>query len=132
MSSVSADTQTPSLLVCVHHKSSAARAIEKNGIFCVNVLGDDQAALSDTFAGRLSTAGGDKFERGDWRVLASGAPMLGDCLVAFDCELRQHLRWGTHHIFIGEIADIIVREARAPLIYANRAYGTLVPLKTVL
>lgn len=129
MSSVSADTHTPSLLICIHHESSAAKAIEKNGVFCVNVLGDDQTVMSDTFAGRLRTQGGEKFERGEWHVLATGAPVLSGCLVAFDCYLRRYLRWGSHYIFIGELADIIVKDSRAPLIYANRAYGTAVPLK---
>ena len=66
MSSVSADTPQPTLLVCVHHKSASAAAILENGIFCVNVLRDDQSYISDTFAGRLTTDDGDKFSCADW------------------------------------------------------------------
>ena len=51
MSSVSADTDKPTLLVCVHHMSPAATAIVENRVFCVNVLRDDQSHISDTFAG---------------------------------------------------------------------------------
>ncbi|EBA01956.1 flavin reductase-like, FMN-binding protein [Rhodobacterales bacterium HTCC2150] len=53
MSSVSADTPKPTLLVCVHHLSPAADLILENGVFCVNVLRDDQGYISDTFAGRF-------------------------------------------------------------------------------
>ena len=37
MSSVSADTAKPTLLVCVNEASASAAAILENGIFCVNV-----------------------------------------------------------------------------------------------
>ena len=53
MCSVTADA--PTLLVCVHQKSAACEAILANGVFCVNVLRDDQALISDTFAGRIQT-----------------------------------------------------------------------------
>jgi len=122
MCSVTADA--PTLLVCVHHKSAACQAIRANGVFCVNVLRDDQALISDTFAGRLETPGGDKFECADWCALTTGAPALSRPLVAFDCRLVRHVRWGTHVIFIGEVADAAVHGTGSALIYANRAYGT--------
>ncbi len=131
MTSVSADTPTPSLLVCVHHKSAAATAIRENGVFCVNVLRDDQAFISDTFAGRIKMPGGDKFECADWETRVTGAPVLTHPLVAFDCHLRNHFQWGSHFIFIGELADIDVHGTGSPLIYANRAYGTPAPLPPV-
>ena len=43
MSSVSADTAQPTLLVCIHHLSPAGQAIINNGVCCVNVLRDDQS-----------------------------------------------------------------------------------------
>lgn len=122
MCSVTADT--PTLLVCVHHKSPACQAIQENGVFCVNVLRDDQALISDTFAGRIKTPGGDKFDCADWCALTTGAPTLCRPLAAFDCRLGQHVRWGTHVIFIGEVADTVVNGTGSALIYANRAYGT--------
>lgn len=131
MSSVSADSASPSLLVCVHHKSPACAAIQENGVFCVNVLREEQSRISDTFAGRFKTAEGDKFDCGQWQSLATGAPVLLDPLVAFDCQLREHLRWGSHYIFIGELADISVADPGSPLIYANRAYGMAMALPTV-
>ena len=52
-------------------------------------------------------------------------------LVAFDCQLRQHLQHGTHVIFIGELVDIVLNESSSPLIYANRAYGRPAPLEAL-
>ena len=64
MASVSAEG--PTLLVCVHHKSPAAAAILENGVFCVNVLRDDQSHVADTFAGRLPPGEGGKFACAEW------------------------------------------------------------------
>ncbi len=124
MSSVSADTQRPTLLVCVHHLSPAAQAIIANGVFCVNVLRDDQSYISDCFAGRLKTQDGDKFSCVGWTTQATGAPRVVDPLVAFDCRLVSHQRIGTHYVFFGEAEDLFISAPGSPLIYANRAYGT--------
>ncbi|MEM7123266.1 MAG: LysR substrate-binding domain-containing protein [Pseudomonadota bacterium] len=124
MSSVSADTPQPTLLVCVHHKSASAAAILENGVFCVNVLRDDQSFISDTFAGRIKTDDGDKFSCADWTVQTTGAPRVVDPLVAFDCRMVSGERIGTHHVFLGAVEDIFVAPHGSPLIYANRAYGT--------
>ena len=129
MSSVSADSAAPSLLVCVHHKSQACAAIQANAVFCVNVLRDDQAAISDMFAGRMTPPGGDKFASAQWTTQTTGAPRIVDPLVAFDCRLKENLRYGSHHIFIGEVADIFAQPGGNPLIYANRGYGTPARLK---
>jgi len=121
MCSVSADP--PSLLVCVHHQSHAASVIRENGVLCVNVLRDAQSFIADTFAGRIEAPGGDKFACAEWRAGETGAPVLADALVAFDCRVGEHVRWGTHYIFVAEVLDIVLQESGPPLIYANRAYG---------
>lgn len=123
MTSVSADTPNPSLLVCVHHRSPAAAAIIENGVFCVNVLRDDQSHISDCFAGRIRTADGDKFSCARWTRQVTTAPRVVDPLVAFDCRLAQANRIGTHYLFVGEAMEIFIDTGGSPLIYANRSYG---------
>ncbi len=128
--SVSADP--PQLLVCVHHRSAACDALRHNGRFSVNVLRDDQWAVSDSFAGRGAAPGGDKFACAEWTALSTGAPALVGALVAYDCRLARHLRCGSHVIFIGDVVDVAIGDAEATgggtLVYANRAYATAEPL----
>lgn len=131
MSSVSADGARPTLLVCVHHQSPAASKIVDNGVFCVNVLQDHQAYISDTFAGRRKTEDGDKFAIADWTTEATGAPRVVDPLVAFDCRVLSSERVGTHHVFIGEVEAIFAANQGSPLIFANRSYGAPVRIQTV-
>lgn len=123
MTSVSADTERPTLLVCVHRDAAAAAAILANGVFAVNVLRDDQSWISDTFAGRFRAQVADKFDCAEWVPMPSGAPRVVDPLVAFDCRLVSSDLVGTHHVFFGEVGDIFIAERGSPLIYARRAYG---------
>ena len=124
MSSVSADTPSPLLLVCIHHASPVSAAIIGNGCFCVNLLRDDQSYISDVFAGRFKTPDGDKFTATDWIVSQTGSPRVRDSLVSFDCQLDQHMQVGTHHVFFGAVVETHVARAGLALIYANRAYGS--------
>ena len=123
MTSVSADTPKPTLLVCVHREAVAASHILENGVFCVNLLRDDQSFISDTFAGRFSAEIDDKFDCANWRPMETGAPRVIDPLVAFDCKVISSELIGTHHVFVGEVQDIFTAKRGSPLIYANRAYG---------
>ena len=123
MSSVSADTPRPTLLVCVHHKSPVAQLIIDNGVFCVNMLKDDQSYISDSFAGRFKDQLEDKFDCAEWTAMTSGAPRVVDPLVGFDCHVISSDRVGTHHVFFGEVDDIFIAERGSPLIYARQSYG---------
>jgi len=123
MVSVSADTPRPTLLVCIHHLSPVADALLENGVFCVNVLREDQAHISDTFAGRSGAHGSAKFGCTQWTTQLTGAPRVADALVAFDCRVTGSDRIGSHFVVLGSVEDIFVAGTGAPLIYANRAYG---------
>ena len=123
MVSVSADTPQPTLLVCIHHLSPVVTALLENGVFCVNVLRDDQAHISDNFAGRSGAHGPSKFNCATWTTQLTGAPRVVDSLVAFDCRVTACERVGSHFVVFGSVQDIFVAGTGAPLIYANRAYG---------
>ncbi len=122
MSSVSADMEDPTLLVCIHHLSPAADAIMKNKAFAVNMLRSDQSRISDIFAGR--GANGDNiFSHVDWHNVNTGVPILTDALVSFDCHLYQVERVGTHFILIGGVVGIHHPEEGDALVYSRRSYG---------
>ncbi|HEX3846103.1 MAG TPA: LysR substrate-binding domain-containing protein [Steroidobacteraceae bacterium] len=123
MVSVSADTPQPTLLVCIHNQSPVADAVLKNGVFCVSVLRDDQAHISEHFAGRKAVHGPAKFDCTRWTTQVTGAPRVLEALVAFDCRVTASERVGSHFVVFGSVQDIHVAGGGAPLIYANRAYG---------
>lgn len=130
MASVSADATHPTLLVCIHHSTQAAPRIITNGTFCVNVLRDDQAQIADAFAGLLRDRLADRFDVASWAPMPLGSPRVVDPLVAFDCQVSQQTRIGTHHVFMGEVQSVFVAPRGKPLLYAHRAYGSPTPLET--
>jgi flavin reductase (DIM6/NTAB) family NADH-FMN oxidoreductase RutF len=123
MVSVSADTPQPTLLVCINQASPVADAVMRNGVFCVNVLREDQVHISESFAGRAGMKGAAKFDCTRWATQVTGAPRVADGLVAFDCRVTASEQVGSHFVLFGSVQDIHVGGVSAPLIYANRAYG---------
>jgi len=131
VSSVSADTPKPTLLTCVHHMSPAAAAIRSNRTFCVNLLRDDMAEISNAFAGRTEAKDEAKFDCATWTIGMTGSPMLDGALTSFDCTVQHEITCGTHHIFVGEVQQITMAPGEKALIYANRGYNNAQPLDGV-
>lgn len=123
MSSVSADTALPTLLVCLHRAGRAAPMVLANRAFCVNVLSEDQTAISDLFAGRTAPPGGGRFAAAEWVTGATGAPRAAGALAAFDCRLVEARLVGTHQVIFGAVEDITLAGSGRPLIYSRRTYG---------
>src|SRR5579872_196381 len=46
----------PTLLVCLSRRSQSSPAVLHNGVFCINTLGRDGAAIADLFAGQIGRA----------------------------------------------------------------------------
>ncbi|THF59096.1 LysR substrate-binding domain-containing protein [Ollibium composti] len=128
MTSVSADTSRPSLLVSIHHLSPAGEAIRKNRRFCANVLSGNQTFVSDLFSGRLKHLNEDRFGEIPWHSGVTGAPIIEGAIASLDCELKTALLWGTHFILIGEVEQIELSRQRSPLVYANRGYRRAIPI----
>ncbi|RVD39614.1 hypothetical protein EN742_14755 [Mesorhizobium sp. M4A.F.Ca.ET.020.02.1.1] len=128
MTSVSADTSRPSLLISVHHLSPACEAIKKNRRFCANVLSGNQSFVSDLFSGRLQHLNQDRFDAIAWHPGVTGAPIIDGAVVSLDCELKTALMWGTHFLFIGEAGTIDLSAQRSPLVYGNRGYRRAIPI----
>ncbi|MFC6204282.1 flavin reductase [Psychrobacter urativorans] len=120
-SAVCSVTDTPpTLLVCMNHTSRSHGHFVENKILTVNVLGTQHEQLSNTFASKLSVD--DRFKEGSWTELATGAPVLEDALVSFDCEIEQIQQVGTHSIFICRVVAIKQSQQDESLVYFNRAY----------
>ncbi len=125
MTPVSADGDNPTLLVCVNRGSNSSARLLANGVFCVNVLRDDQSFISDAFASQRQSGGTTKFDCAQWESMATGAPRLVDPLVALDCRLTEIHSVGTHDILLGAVQDIFIAAEGAPLLYVNRGYGAV-------
>ena len=128
LTSVSADGEQPSLLLCIHHQSPAAAAILKNRAFCANLLAEDQQNLANLFAGRSTTDRAERFDRIAWEPGEVGQPLLLGATAAFECRLATALLWETHHIIVGRVASVRLSDNASALLYGQRAYRKAIHL----
>ncbi|CAH1663901.1 flavin reductase [Chelatococcus asaccharovorans] len=117
----------PTLLVCVNQKNRSHDVFNGNGNLCVNVLAGRHVALADAFAGRGDTG---RFEAGSWTTLQTGAPVLADAVVAFDCRIMERRAIGSHSVFYARVVALLKSaQAAETLIWFERRYH---PLKATL
>jgi flavin reductase len=115
--------EPPSLLVCLNRSASVYETFKRNGVLCVNVLGAGHQDISSLFGGK--TPMDERFAAATWSLGQSGAPILEDASVSFDCRLRQITEVGTHDILICEVMSVTISQQARSLIYFNRQYHEL-------
>jgi len=121
VSSFNSVSLNPPLIVWSLANTSTVRAVlEDCAYYAVNVLADDQEAISNLFASKAA----DRFAGVDWEPGLGGAPVLAGCCAVF--EVRNTLRYpgGDHLIFVGEV-ERCDRADRAPLLFFNGQYHRL-------
>lgn len=122
----SATADPPTVLACLNKLATTHAAVAKSGVFCVNVLRADDWQLSTTFSGAQS--GEARFKAGNWTKLVTGAPVLIDALVCFDCRVVRKIAHGSHTIFLGEVEQMLFGQKGKPLLYSEGQYAKLASL----
>ncbi|MCB1959333.1 MAG: flavin reductase family protein [Rhodocyclaceae bacterium] len=90
--------------------------------YAINVLAEDQQALSQRFA----TRDVDKFAGLAVRDGLGGAPLLAGCCAWFECRNTTRHDGGDHLMFVSEVIRH-AREPRPPLLYFAGEYRRLRP-----
>lgn len=110
----------PTLLVCMNRASYLHAHFVENKTLTVNVLGAHHQTISNVFSSKMNSE--ERFKHGVWTTLKTGAPVLEDALVSFDCQIEQAQEIGTHDIFICRVLAIQQTQHDQGLIYFKRAY----------
>lgn len=113
----------PTLLVCVNRNASAYPNVIANNVLCVNALASGHEALSGLFGGK--TPQDERFAAATWLEMVTGAPVLEDCAVSFDCRISEVVSVSTHDILICRIEKIYTNGATHGLVYFDRRYHAL-------
>jgi flavin reductase (DIM6/NTAB) family NADH-FMN oxidoreductase RutF len=116
----SVSLEPPLLLISVDKKAESWPAFEESKVFTVNILAEDQEALSRKFA----VSGGKKFEGVAYRVGANGAPIVEGVLAFIECTLYAAYDGGDHSIYLGEIQQAEIHEGK-PLLFFRGGYRAL-------
>ena len=119
----SVSLEPPLVAFCVNLKSTSWPRLREAGTFCVNILAEDQEALSRAFAGR----GPDRFMGVGWRPAPSGAPILGGVLAWMDCTVDAEHEAGDHLIVVGRVGELDLGREGRPLLFYRGGYGRFEP-----
>lgn len=123
VSSVSSLSVEPaSLIVSVNRNASSWPLLQGERAFGVNILGADQLAVAERFAGKGGLKGAERFAGADWRKAVTGVPLLVGALAAIDCEVEDIIERHSHGIVIGRVVQLEVGPPAAALAYWQGGY----------
>lgn len=110
------------VLVCVDHSTRTHAHLHAKKRFGINVLRENQQAISEYYASPERThenaeaEAGARFER-----TRHGTPVLQGSLAYLECRLHSAQIAGDHTIFIAEVEDVVVCEGD-PLLFFKGKY----------
>jgi flavin reductase len=110
------------VLVCVDHSTRTHAHLHAKKRFGINVLREDQRAISEYYARperdheHAETEAGARFDR-----TVHGTPILHGALAYLECRLHSSQEAGDHTVFIAEVEDVVVRTGE-PLLFFRGKY----------
>ncbi len=110
----------PTLLICLNRSSSVYDTFEANKTLCVNTLAPGHEKLSALFGGKTPVE--ERFAAAEWIPGVTGAPILADAIVSFDCIVSNSVDVGTHKVLFCTVVGIREGTGSEALIYYRRAY----------
>lgn len=110
----------PLLLVCLAKTAHSADVFTTAPHFAVNILAEDQKAVSGLFASRAP----DKFAQCAWTPGPSDVPLIDGSIAQFTCANHQLVDAGDHLILIGRIEAFATMDGQ-PLGYFRGTYFSI-------
>lgn len=99
-------------------KQGSSAVFRATSHFAVNILSADQIELSR----RFSSAVEDRFQGVDFEKDRYAAPLITGCAAWLICRNRQHLQFGDHLLFIGEVESLGLGDD-PPLLFHDGKYA---------
>ena len=116
----SVSLEPPLISICLGHAVTLIEAFRGSNFFGINILAEDQQALSERFARK----GLDRFAGVGWTLGDHDVPLLHGTLASIECEVEQRIPLGDHDLFVGRMIAASAREG-APLLHFSGAYRKL-------
>jgi flavin reductase (DIM6/NTAB) family NADH-FMN oxidoreductase RutF len=121
LSSVS--LEPPLVMVALDRRRFLTPIVRSAGRYAVNILSEDQQALSDCFAGAPVEPGREAFCGAAWHAGETGLPLLDGAIATLECTVVETFSAGDHDLFIGQV-DTLESQTHhpMPLLYYRRQY----------
>lgn len=107
-------------LVCIDKRVKAAPLFQPGVHMAVNILDENQEALSIRFA----AVHDDRFATVTWAPGAHGAPLIAGVLASIEGVIRETIPAGDHIVVLAEACSTNYRDGR-PLVYFRSRYQHL-------
>ncbi len=98
----------PLVAIAVEKDSKMQRAIERSGVFSINMLPAGAKDIARSFMKSNAPVGTMINGRG-FTLSKHLAPILDDARAAIECTVVDSLSTGDHYTYVGEVTDAIVR-----------------------
>ncbi|MCL4268456.1 MAG: flavin reductase family protein [Anaerolineales bacterium] len=119
----------PALItISLQQNSRTHELISKSQAFGVTILSNEQAVISNIFAGRVPEAS-NRFANLQTETLVTGSPLIVGGLAWLDCRVIETFDAGMNMLFIAEVVAARSMDAGEPLVYHNREYWKLSKFK---
>ncbi len=109
------------ILICVSENAQLLPLIQRHGRFGVNILKDNQRAISEYFARTEEDPQTESRLGIRYRWTEEGIPLLEDALVHLTCKVASSHAAGDHTIFIAKVESVEVYDGE-PLLYLRGEY----------
>src|SRR5262245_38010166 len=121
LSSVS--LEPPLVMIALDRRRTLTPIVRSSRRYAVNILSEDQQALSDCFAGADVQPGRDEFCGAAWHPGPTGLPVLDGAIATLECTVVETFSAGDHDLFIGRVDSLWNEHLHAsPLLYYRRRY----------
>ncbi|MGV8986133.1 MAG: flavin reductase family protein [Cypionkella sp.] len=122
---ISLTADPPMVLACINRASSCWPLLGRCGVFGWSALGAGHQAVAERFSGKGGAKGAARYDGADWVEAETGARLLADAPLAFDCRVDEMIDRGTHSILIGRVLHIRTMADGGALLYWNGQYRPL-------
>lgn len=104
---------------CISKTSPTLLKFAASKKFIISILSNTQENIAKNFATPLI----DKFLNIHHKPGSkTGCPYIEDALGWIECETKFQYAGGDHHIFVGEVIGLSIKEGKSPLIYFDRKF----------
>ena len=110
----------PLVLWALNGASPSLPAFDRAPYFAINILAEDQVALSRRFAAPV----GNKFAHLEIHAGIEEVPLIAGCAARLECRTHARHTGGDHVLFIGHVERFAYEPDKRPLVFCNGRYLT--------
>ena len=110
----------PEILWSIDSNAPSRSAFEQHGAFAVNVMAQEDKDRALLFAQSCD----NKFEHVTWRKGRRGVAILDSAIATLECDVKQIIPSGDHHIILGSVRSIESRDGK-PLLFFRGNFVSL-------